>query len=493
MKQWISTLTFILAAASIHAHGAELSRVAPVKSPAQKEFAKLLDQKQFTEALMAWNSAYSKTTFAKTDTGIALQGYLMAKSGLPLFGAHWIVADTNLKHISKNLRAEVIPLIKANSSLLSSAQADTSWKFFLDDQDTIRISSRKDLNRVYKKLKATKKSDVEARAKYYWALSVGAAKLNDTRLAEVYIRDLKGLNQNLITADKIEMQLARVLFQKSKLSEAIDSYSLIPKSSEFWLESIEERAWAYLRLGNYDKARGDITTLLAPTFKDYTTAEVYVLAAITNLRICDYPQILKDGRQFKTTHMERIKEMELLAENGVNTNIKQILDQMDESGARLSAAAGKLASLPRLALRDPDFYLAVNKRAELLKEIKVSRSVSDRLSVMGGNGALAKLIEWAGWETQNLRTKSLRELKSLATAEVKDYRVNINKMKLAEVEVIHHINVDDSLKGKRGNLGPLSQGRDTLVFPYDKEVWVDELDNYQAQVKDCPTTQGASL
>ena len=77
-------------------------------------------------------------------------------------------------------------------------------------------------------------------------MTVGAAKLNKTKPAERYIRELKGLNQEIIGEDKIEIQLARVLFQKNKLNEAIDSYSMIPKSSEFWLDAIEERAWAHL-------------------------------------------------------------------------------------------------------------------------------------------------------------------------------------------------------------------------------------------------------
>lgn len=475
------------------ARAAGIEDVAPQKTAAQKEFAKLLSSGQFTEALMAWNSAFGKTRFEKTNTGIALHGYLLSKSGLPLLAAHWITGDTNLRKISSPLKAEVTALVADQAANLSSKDAHRSWRRWIDDQSPLVVRNNKDLNWLKYRLKKTSKRNVDLRARLLWSMTVGAAKLNKAKAAERYIRELKGLNQNIIGEDKIEMQLARVLYQRDRLNEAIDSYSLIPKSSEFWLDAIEERAWAHLRLGNYDKARSDITTLLASTFKDYANAEAYVLAAITNLRICDYPQILKDSKKFKEWHLTRIREMESLADKGVNSEIINILNKMDETGAELSAAAGKLASLPRMALRSVDFVQPINTRSQLIKEIRQAQSLKERLQVMGGSSKLNALVEWAGKQAHSLRAKSLRELKGLAAREVKDYRVIVNKLKLAEVEVIHRLNVDESLQGKRGELGEVSQGRDVLVFPYAEEVWVDELDNYQARVKDCPTSKEASL
>lgn len=477
--------------AEVHAAGIE--DVAPQKTAAQKEFAKLLSSGKHTEALMAWNSAFGNTKFEKTNTGIALHGYLLSKSGLPLFAAHWITSDTDLKKISAPLKAEVINLVATQAVNLPSKDAHKSWRQWIDDQSPLVVKNNKDLNWLKHRLNKTSKKDVSQRARLLWSMSVGAAKLNKAAEAERYIRELKGLDQDFIGEDKIEIQLARVLYQRNRLNEAIDSYTLIPKSSEFWLDAIEERAWAHLRLGNYDKARSDITTLLASTFKDYANAEAYVLAAITNLRICDYPRILEDSRKFKEWHIARIQEMESLADKGVNKEIINILNKMDETGADLSAAAGKLASLPRMALRSVDFVQPINTRTQLIKEIRRAQELKGRLEVMGGSQKLNQLVEWAGRQAQSLRTKSLRELKSLAAQEVKDYRVIVNKLKLAEVEVIHRMNVDESLQGKRGELGEVSQGRDVLVFPFVEEVWVDELDNYQARVKDCPTTKGASL
>ena len=100
----------------------------------------------------------------------------------------------------------------------------------------------------------------------------------------------------------------------------------------------------------------------------------------------------------------------------------------------------------------------------MVRELQTAKDLSERLNTLGGNANLAKLQDWAKWQSQKDRTQSLRELKSLAKAEIKDYRININKLKLAEVEVIHHMNIDDSLKGRRGDLGDVSYGKDKLIF-----------------------------
>lgn len=490
LRTWTLRLLTLILTSSVEAK-AGVADVLPTKTGAQQELSKLVQSGQFEESLMAWNSALGQNSFSSSDTGIALHAYLLAQVGLPVLASQWITSETRLWKIDNKLRPLVASLVQSQASHLSSYNANKTWKKIIDDHSPLVVRNKKDLNWLKYRLKKT--TDINTKSEILWSLSVGAAKLDQVSLAEKYIKQLKELDQKVITNDKIEMQSARILFQKNKLSQAIDHYSMISKSSEFWLESIEERAWAYLRLANYDKARSDITTLLASTFKDYVSAEVYVLAAITNLKICDYPQILKDSRFFKERHMQRIREMEQLADKGVNTHIMKILDRMDQDGPRLSAAAGQLESLPRMALRSVDFSQSIQTRSQLLVEIKKAQQLKSRLQILGGNSKLDQLLTQAQKKIQALRTQSIKELKMSARHEVKEYRVMVNKLKLAEVEVIHRLNVDETLQGKRSDLGEVSQGRDTLVFPYTDEVWVDELDNYQARVKDCPTTRGASL
>ena len=70
----------------------------------------------------------------------------------------------------------------------------------------------------------------------------------------------------------------------------------------------------------------------------------------------------------------------------------------------------------------------------------------------------------------------------------------IRKLHIVEAEVIQRLHLDENLKGKRAKReNPVPRSSDILTFPVTKEVWLDELDSYHAEVKDCPKIERASL
>ncbi len=57
--------------------------------------------------------------------------------------------------------------------------------------------------------------------------------------------------------DKDKMNKARELYAKGKLEAAVEIYSKIQPSSDFWLEALEERAWARTRQGKFEESLAD--------------------------------------------------------------------------------------------------------------------------------------------------------------------------------------------------------------------------------------------
>jgi hypothetical protein len=95
---------------------------------------------------------------------------------------------------------------------------------------------------------------------------------------------------------------------------------------------------------------------------------------------------------------------------------------------------------------------------------------------------------------EKLKQAAVNRIRALARQELKEYRQILNKMHIIEGEVIQRLAVDETLKGERSKLAKVEDQGDVLVFPYNSdEVWFDELDNYKARVKDCPTLKGAGL
>ncbi len=153
---------------------------------------------------------------------------------------------------------------------------------------------------------------------------------------------------------------------------------------------------------------------------------------------------------------------------------------MEQKGVSQEAAGPMVEFVPRAAFRDSKFLRYTELRRATLAEQKLSSGLITGSPLKG--------------QAERLKVAALNRARTLAKAELKEYRQILNKMHIIEGEVIHRLAVDESLKGERSKLAKVEDKGDVLVFPYSSdEVWFDELDNYKARVKDCPTLKGAGL
>jgi hypothetical protein len=102
---------------------------------------------------------------------------------------------------------------------------------------------------------------------------------------------------------------ARMKFQEKKFRDAIFVYKMIPSTSKFWVESVEERAWADLNLGDFEQAMSLYHTLSAEALASVVGPEAFLVGAISSLRICDYKSVFDDIKLFKTRFKPRIQNL----------------------------------------------------------------------------------------------------------------------------------------------------------------------------------------
>ncbi len=100
---------------------------------------------------------------------------------------------------------------------------------------------------------------------------------------------------------------ARMKFQEKKFNEAIVVYKQIPSTSKFWIESLEERAWAELHIGDFEEAIALYNTMSAEVLSEVVGAEAYLIGAIAELRICNYKGVFDDLKLFKERFKPRIQ------------------------------------------------------------------------------------------------------------------------------------------------------------------------------------------
>ncbi len=262
--------------------------------------------------------------------------------------------------------------------------------------------------------------------------------------------------------DKQVLRDARLAFEKKDYRRSINLYSKIPATSDYWSESLEERAWALVHVKEHDQALSLVKTLTAPPVKYEIGGEPYLLSGIVQLRLCNYDELFRVMKRFKADIQPRYDALQVLAKTGNSPAAEKFLSRSFDAGDVTRQTAGEdLANLPRMIYRD-----------------KKLRS-SFQASMKPGSD-------------KHMATVRAR-LKALAERDVKDIGEVLRKFHLMEVEAVSRMYSKVHLADAKTPSTAVKRDANTLVFPDDTEdVWLDELDNYHVEANGCPGAPSAT-
>ncbi len=279
-----------------------------------------------------------------------------------------------------------------------------------------------------------------------------------------------------VPSDRLLMTKARLLYQDGDVRGALKVYKQVPSDSDWWIESLEERAWGHLRIGEHGPALAQLNTLKAPMFKPLVGPEPYFLTGLIHLRVCDYPKVFDSIKTFKTEYRERLVAIQTLAKAGQTESSLKALAKLQAGPLTLHTIISEANLLPRFLLRDREFV----QHLENLKKEQSKKGQSESFALTNQSKALAN---------QSL-TLASRRLKALAERDLKEMSEILKKMQLLEAEVIQRIHIAEKPKGRAHRAVDLPKGEEVLVFNDTGEFWLDELDNYYVNTKGCPDAAG---
>ncbi len=279
-----------------------------------------------------------------------------------------------------------------------------------------------------------------------------ALKLQLLAIATIFV----SLSGQALTDTQV-MRSARLDFAKGNFSQAIKSYTLIPASSDFWLDSVEERAWAHTRQGQFERALGDLQTVTSAVWSSQVSPETYVLSTFVSLKICAYKDVVKKIELFKKRMLPRVDALEKLVAEPLTSDFWKLAEPLEKGEVTMVSLGTNTEKFPRYFFRDKQVI-------DALKSKQRSR-VEDRM-------------------------------KQLAKNDLAEISLNLKKMKIIDVEIMQKILMTDELhKVQNSNLKFSTVDRDQqLIFPVtDDEVWVDEVGHFQVKADTCPTLAKGTL
>ncbi|MCK6597432.1 MAG: hypothetical protein L6Q37_03645 [Bdellovibrionaceae bacterium] len=265
---------------------------------------------------------------------------------------------------------------------------------------------------------------------------------------------LLSINLNLLmgstclAGEKEIISAARKNFENSNYTKAISLYSQISVKSDFWFEAIEERAWSYTRMGQVEKALGDIHSLSSPVWSAQIGPETLMLSTFLSLKICAYKDVIKKMNRFKTIMLPRAEAMESITKT---KDIKQLAQEVEI----LLSKNWTLAALGKEAEKFPKFFY---RDQLLMKAFKAKDKI-----------------------------KLAKRYQVLAKADLDEILLNLNKMKIMDVELTQTVLGGEKPSISNSKLTFSKENRkDQIVFPItDDEVWIDEVGHYEVKANLC--------
>lgn len=241
------------------------------------------------------------------------------------------------------------------------------------------------------------------------------------------------------------LESARRQYNKGNFQKSVEIYDQISKGSDYYLDALEEKAQAYGQQGKYAEALSELKSAMAPQFQGLTSSKVYLTSVITQLKTCDYEGVLTGTEKFKKEFRERIAHLKEIANSETSKLRNQAVQTIGKMGLNFNSLGSQIRSLPRNLVKDK-IALKYSKNPIRLD----------------------------------------RRMRQLAKSELSEINIVIEKLRIAEVEVQHRLNILEE-SGRRSKQGGYANSTDYLIFPESEEVWIDEIGNFQGQIEKCPS------
>ena len=266
------------------------------------------------------------------------------------------------------------------------------------------------------------------------------------------------------------LQLARLHYQNRQNRYAIFYYGKMPWGGSQWLEGLWEASYAHYRIGEHEKALGNLLTLQSAYFKDEYFPESWVLKAIIYYENCRYPEARSVLQTFTSTYEPLYDELVALAskraapsvflEQAVSPRARR-LALTDASIRRLTEATAEIDAEVDHGIGDRDRSFRESPLAATLKE----RLAREKLQLANEAGLRARAkLEYERDQLRSLLAQALRI--SIEVSRQEREALEGSLAAGSQVEVVKDLRWTHAVSDEH------------LYWPYEGEFWRDELGTY---------------
>lgn len=283
-------------------------------------------------------------------------------------------------------------------------------------------------------------------------------------------------------------QLARTHFGASQPTFSIFYYDKVDRDSFAWLDALYEASWAEFRLGNYEKALGNLLTVHAPFFDDLYYPESRILKAVIYYENCRYPEAKDILTRFLARYEPVLGELDRLAKETKTADDFYTLVDRIRSDDFAESSTGEadpkvMTQVLDIALTDPELKRLDASYREVLVEID---ALGDAKALSGSelSAELQKILSdqrstlarQAGRAVKNQLVRERAHIKDLIQQAI---RIDIETSRSEQERIESELRQVQSRPKRVAQEFVEWADDEKLVWPFEGEYWRDELGTYE--------------
>jgi tetratricopeptide (TPR) repeat protein len=281
------------------------------------------------------------------------------------------------------------------------------------------------------------------------------------------------------------LQLARLHYEHKQNRYAIFYYDKMPWGGDSWLEGLWEASYAHYRIGDYEKALGNLLTLQSPYFRDEWFPESWILKAIIYYENCRYPEARAILDEFHGLYEPVHAELDrLTARQGTPSTFFDLID--DAQKGRGPRADGLMRRIMKLSFTDKNIKRLDEAVLEIEGEMERGLAAPARRQAFATSSLASDLKVRLAAERRRLVDEAGARARAKLEYERDALRDLLQQALRIKIEVSRKER--EALESALSRGGPVDVVRDYrysvavsdehLYWPYDGEFWRDELGTY---------------
>lgn len=285
-------------------------------------------------------------------------------------------------------------------------------------------------------------------------------------------------------ANKTDPQTGEHTVDGRLLGQAVESWSRIDPSSEYWLDALFEESWAFFLADQYSRALGNVHTIMSPYFPKAYYPEALVIKAVTFFVNCQINNAEATVYQFHERYDPVKKDLDaVLAKFKDNTAFFEFLKKVRSGEANLSPRIRPIiesALSDRTVLANLEYVNVLDAEQNRLESASKEFQNSNAGARVLQDVALAKsyAVDQTGDIVRGRYERVIRELQDLMN------QIDTVDLEIATYErgqLTQRAKEQMTAAAKSGG-GNVEVDEEHQLWPFNGEYWRDELGFYRQQV-----------